>query len=74
MMPGFPFPLNPDGSCSKMVGNECSIYDSRPDFCRTGFSRVASESEASYFERCADACNMMQEADGLSGEWRVKLG
>lgn len=72
-MPGFPFPLNRDGSCSKMAGNECSIYASRPDICRTGFSRGASEPEPDYFRRCADACNMMQEADGMGTEWRVNM-
>ena len=30
----FPHAVNPDGSCSKLVLNKCSIYDTRPDICR----------------------------------------
>ncbi len=35
--PGFPEPLNADGSCSHLTADGlCSIYDNRPDACRVG--------------------------------------
>lgn len=73
-MPNFPLPVRADGSCSKLVDNKCSIYDERPAVCRVGFSRSAYlVSAREYMQLSAAACNMLQEAEGLGPEWRVKL-
>jgi len=29
----FPHPINSDGSCSMLVDNKCSVYETRPDIC-----------------------------------------
>lgn len=74
-MPRFPLPLNRDGSCSKLVGNECSIYEDRPAMCRTGYlAQTIGAGDAEYLRLAAAACNRMQEADGMGGGWRVNLG
>lgn len=29
----FPYKIMPDGSCEKMIGNRCSVYEDRPLLC-----------------------------------------
>lgn len=73
LLPGFPYPLNPDGSCSKLVGNLCSIYETRPDICRYGHSRAElGLSEDEYARLTARVCNRLQIADGMPEKYRVK--
>jgi Fe-S-cluster containining protein len=72
VIPNFPLPLNPDGSCSKLVGDECSIYAERPDICRYGHS-IGSADPAEYARFTAQICNRLQIADGMPESYRVKI-
>jgi len=73
MVADFPFPVNADGSCSKLVGNLCSIYDDRPAICRHGHARAALGMAPDEFDRfTARICNRLQEADGMPESFRVK--
>lgn len=75
LMPGFPFPVNPDGACSKLVDNQCSIYETRPAICRHGHSREVMGLSADEYDRLtANLCNRMQAADGIDESYRVKSG
>lgn len=73
MIHGFPLPVNRDGSCSRLVDNQCSIYESRPEVCRHGHSMVAMGlSREDYDRLTARTCNHLQEADGMPKSYRVK--
>lgn len=75
LLPGFIYPVKPDGSCSKLVNNQCSVYETRPDVCRHGHSReVLGMSSDEYDRLTANLCNRMQVADGMDESWRVKSG
>lgn len=47
----FPHEINPDGSCSKLNGDICSVYETRPVICNTEamytkyWSQVMSEKD-----------------------------
>lgn len=72
-LPGFPLPVNPDGSCSKLVNNLCSIYADRPAICRHGHSRAAFGMTPEEYDRfTARICNLLQEADDIDPSYRLK--
>lgn len=74
LVPGFPLPIRPDGACSKLVGNLCSIYDERPEMCRHGHSLDKMGMTRDEYDRLTAAiCNRWQEADGMPVSFRVKL-
>lgn len=74
LVPGFPLPVKPDGSCAKLVGNLCSIYEDRPEICRHGHSRKAfGMTPEEYNKFSAKVCNSWQEADGMPKSFRVKI-
>lgn len=79
LLPGFPFPVGPDGACSKLVNNQCSIYETRPDVCRHSVARVAALGAIGLTPEEYDAasvtlCNRLQIADGMDESWRMKFG
>ena len=59
----FPHSTRPDGSCEKLVGNLCSVYEHRPLMC--DLNRAADEldigmSKAEWFELNRDGCKQLQ--------------
>lgn len=74
MVPGFPLPVRPDGSCSKLENNLCTVYEARPDVCRIGYARARlGLSEDDYARLTAHICNRLQVADGMPESYRVKI-
>ena len=49
-----------DGACAHLDGNDCTIYDRRPEVCR-----VKSDDHAA----TAEICVQLQKAEGLGPEW-----
>ena len=47
--------------CPLLVGNQCSIYEDRPDVCRVGFSRQPSMGEEKYLSLTREACRVLEE-------------
>ena len=48
LIPGFPEPARPDGSCSRLLpDNSCAIYETRPAICR-----LAPEDEPAAYAAC----------------------
>ena len=56
-------PTKEDGSCVNLVGNLCSIYDTRPDICRVKHDHAET----------AGVCRSLQAAEGLGLEWHPQL-
>jgi len=56
----FPYDINPDGSCSKLNGDLCTVYETRPLVCNTEemykkyWSQVMSEKD--YFIQSKMTC------------------
>lgn len=72
LIPDFPEKLNDDGSCSRLVNNECSIYDDRPLICNLRemeqLTRIPD-----FYQKQAEFCNLLMDMEGLPEEMRVKL-
>jgi Fe-S-cluster containining protein len=34
---GFPYKISDTGMCEKLVGNECTVFETRPDICRSEY-------------------------------------
>jgi Fe-S-cluster containining protein len=66
-------PLNFDGSCSKLSGNECTIYDERPSFCRVAKNEPPGMTTQEYHKQFANFCNFFQEEDGMPRKFRVHI-
>jgi Fe-S-cluster containining protein len=70
----FPYAARPDGSCEKLEGNLCSVYETRPDLCRVEVMRERHQfSRAIHYFVAAESCNAMQEEDGMDPSYRVAL-
>jgi len=50
----------PGVGCQFLAGNECSIYEDRPAFCRVGYSREPGQSDVDYKEAIERACAQLQ--------------
>ena len=68
---------NNQGTCIKLVNNQCSIYENRPLLCRIDdsyealFSQVLSK-KAFYIQN-ALACNALQEKLNIPSHFRIDL-
>lgn len=68
----FPYDFNEDGSCSKYnEASGCTIYDDRPEMCRTRLVKDKSEREE-YYEKCAMACNTMMDILSIDQTFKIK--
>jgi Fe-S-cluster containining protein len=59
----FPYETKEDGSCEKLVGNKCSVYEDRPMLCN--IEKTADEvdtgmSKKQWFDRCYRGCESLQ--------------
>lgn len=73
----FPY-AHKDGVCEKLgEDNRCTVYDNRPIICSIDamMELAFMDDEAGkkeYYSQCADACNYMQEEDGIDKIFRVE--
>tara|TARA_R100000152_G_C6755503_1_gene179222 strand:+ start:567 stop:938 length:372 start_codon:yes stop_codon:yes gene_type:complete len=77
---GFNFPINEDGSCGHKVSTTkdngdsctgCGIYETRPVICRIEFGVPDSMTTEEYFKLTAEACNQLQEQQGIDDSFRI---
>lgn len=64
----FPHEMNTDGSCEKLVGNRCSVYEDRPTLCNIEASHEQLDMPMTKFEWYAvnyKGCDMLQREDEL---------
>ena len=66
--------MRDDGSCAHLGDhNRCTIYEDRPDACRISWWKDRDRDPDGFDERTAEACNMLQERQGIDPEFRVVL-
>lgn len=71
----FPFQTS-DGVCEKLVDGKCSVYNTRPDICRSDylfdkyFAGIATEEE--YISQSAVSCNQLIANFNLPEEFLIK--
>jgi Fe-S-cluster containining protein len=59
--------IKEDGSCIHLENNLCKIYNTRPDYCRIGYSfKNSGMSELEYQLQTAKICNYFMEQDGIT--------
>ena len=54
-------PLKEDGSCGHLENNLCSIWEDRPDFCRSELMRPPGMEDKEYEEARDRACEWLRE-------------
>lgn len=75
----FPYKVMPDGSCEKMVGNQCSVYEDRPLLCnidKTHDELDVPMSKQEWFDLNEKGCDQLQltARNNLKMEIRQWLG
>lgn len=66
-------------SCKYLKDNECTIYDTRPDYCRLDYelhrngSAKDCNSEMEYFETRKEGCDFLQKMLHIDPKYTVKL-
>ena len=61
----FPHDINPDGSCSMLIGNACSIYETRPLVCRVDdMLRLFGMTQQHGYAITIKSCNDLKRAEG----------
>lgn len=72
--PGFPYEARPDGSCEKLIGRLCSVYDHRPDICNIDktVERFGLDKRR-FYEKNAEACNALIAQAGESEKYQVRI-
>jgi len=62
---GFPYNARPDGSCEKLEGTSCSVYEDRPDICRIDvMSKQSGLTVNEYYNQAIDVCNHLKRING----------
>ena len=70
----FPYQARADGSCEKLDGTRCTVYEDRPLLCRVDamLARRGTPTAEGY-QASAEACHALQDALGLGEAFRVVL-
>ena len=68
-------PIKEDGSCANLIGNLCSIYDTRPDICRVDKmkNRGVLQTRKQYFIEVTKICHQLIDAEGLDESYKVVI-
>jgi Fe-S-cluster containining protein len=59
----FPYKTLPDGSCEKLVDNQCSVYEDRPLLCNLDRSHDELDipmSKQEWFDKNTQGCNVLK--------------
>ena len=76
----FNFPINEDGSCGHRIAMAknngescvgCEIYETRPMICQIELGVPDSMTREEYFKFTANACNQLQEQQGIDESFRI---
>jgi Fe-S-cluster containining protein len=62
-IPGL-LPIKEDGSCAHLKNNLCSIWETRPRFCRSELMRPPGMPDEKYEAAVARACKSLQDKYG----------
>lgn len=68
----FPYPINRDGSCSKLDGNLCSVYDNRPTICNIdkmfAFFKLSKQE---YYRQNIAGCHEAMKQEGIYEQYKI---
>lgn len=67
----FPYQAKEDGSCEMLDGNKCLVYENRPFICNVDKIGEHFPDKKEFYNANIDACNRMQEEDGIDPKYRV---
>lgn len=72
----FPYSADINGACEKLVNNECTVYDNRPNICSVEYmydtylkDTMTGEQHSQYMKAC---CNSLIKSANLSNEFLIK--
>lgn len=69
----FPYGVDDQGACEKLVDGKCSVYDSRPAICNIDtMADLRGIDREEYYKLSALACNYMISAEGLPDSFLIK--
>ena len=68
-------PIKEDGSCANLIGNLCSIYNSRPDICRVDKFKNKSilQTKKQYFIEVTKICHKLIDNEGLDESYKINI-
>ena len=70
----FPYEINKDGSCSKLIDNSCSVYDDRPIICNIDLmGQLLRYNTDEWYELQAQYCNKAIIAANLDRKYLVQF-
>lgn len=53
--------------------SRCGIFKARPQICRIDGTKPPNVSLEDWYKMTAEACNRLQEKEGLGPEWRIRI-
>ena len=68
-------PIKKDGSCRNLVGNICSIYETRPDICRVDsmLTKKPGQTKKEYFIEQTKNCHILIDNYGLDSSYKINI-
>lgn len=72
----FPFQINEDGSCEKLIDNKCSVYQDRPTICSVDklFElQEAVKSKKEWYQMNNQECNRMINESNLDPKYLIEI-
>lgn len=71
----FPYEINQDDSCSKLINNQCSVYEKRPLICRVDeMSEYFDLPQDEFYKMNIVACHELMFAEGIYETYKITYG
>jgi Fe-S-cluster containining protein len=68
----FPFNVDENGACEKLIDNKCSVYNDRPDVCSVYKMALKSSIPIDeYYNLSIKICNDIMDNDNLPLNFRI---
>lgn len=69
----FPYKVNEDGSCEKLVDGMCSVYEERPLVCRVEeLGKFLKIEPGEWLDLNIKACNELMDRNNIDEKLRIK--
>jgi Fe-S-cluster containining protein len=69
----FPYTIRQDGTCEKLTGNQCSVYEDRPLLCRVDdLTDLLGDQKEAAIRDNIQACNAAITAAGLDPSYLIQ--
>ena len=74
LIDSFPYKINKDGSCSKLIDNSCSVYDNRPIICNIDLmGQLLYQNMKEWYVLSAKHCNVLINNAELDPKYLIQL-